>query len=358
MIATRASVRPRPVARALRVRAHRSAAAVVRPDGEEDGGAGEHGEQEQDEEVHVWTDVPLESGVKGGRPGYSCDVPRSASTSPAPGLPSASARDTARRRQAGRPERWDLPILTSRPGTAPARFAQKLGGRHPVLVFLAAVLTGLLVIGTLSTLLGLFAIHVLLGPLGVGSPDDSVIRTFADHRSGTLTDVSSVGSAVGGGMVLPVLVGLVALVSAATRHWRVAAYALFALATESATYRITTIFVHRDRPHVHRLESLPVNASYPSGHTAASVAVYSGLVLLLTSRLTSSTHRALLWTFAILMTTFVALSRMYRGMHHPVDVAGGVLVGIGAILVVLFACRAAGAAADARAARRTSRTAA
>lgn len=99
---------------------------------------------------------------------------------------------------------------------------------------------------------------------------------------------------------------------------------------------------------MHRVESLPVDASYPSGHTAASVAVYSGLVLLLTSRLMSSTHRALLWTFAILTTTFVALSRMYCGMHHPIDVAGGVLVGIGAVLVVLFACRAAGIAADAR----------
>ena len=33
---------------------------------------------------------------------------------------------------------------------------------------------------------------------------------------------------------------------------------------------------------------------------------------------------------------------MYRGMHHPLDVAGGVLVGIGAILLLLFACRAAG----------------
>ena len=31
------------------------------------------------------------------------------------------------------------------------------------------------------------------------------------------------------------------------------------------------------------------------------------------------------------MTTFVAFSRMYRGMHHPLDVAGGVIIGIGAI---------------------------
>ena len=96
------------------------------------------------------------------------------------------------------------------------------------------------------------------------------------------------------------------------------------------------------------LDGLPLDQSYPSGHTAASIAVYSGFVLLLTSRFTDSTFRALAWTFAVLVTTFVALSRMYRGMHHPLDVAGGVLVGIGAVLVVLFACRAAGAAADAR----------
>ena len=41
---------------------------------------------------------------------------------------------------------------------------------------------------------------------------------------------------------------------------------------------------------------------------------------------------------------WVAVSRMYRGMHHPLDVAGGVIVGISAIAVLLFACRAAGCA--------------
>ena len=106
--------------------------------------------------------------------------------------------------------------------------------------------------------------------------------------------------------------------------------------------------VPRDRPAVNRLEDLPVDASYPSGHTAASVAVYAGLVLLLTASITGSVKRALAWTCAILLITFVALSRMYRGMHHPLDVAGGVLVGIGAILLLLFACRAASAAAERR----------
>jgi len=216
-------------------------------------------------------------------------------------------------------------------------------------IFFAALVAGLLALAALSILLGLLVVHVLVGDLGLGGPDNSVNETMAQHRTGTLTTVSSVGSQVGGAPLLPILVGLVALVCALARRWHIAAFAVFALLTESATYRITSLVVPRDRPGVHRLENLPLDASYPSGHTAASVAVYSGFVLLLTSRFTDSTYRALAWTLAILMTTFVALSRLYRGMHHPLDVAGGVIVGIGAVLVVLFACRAAGAAADARA---------
>ena len=54
------------------------------------------------------------------------------------------------------------------------------------------------------------------------------------------------------------------------------------------------------------------------------------------------------WTFAVALPIIVAVSRMYRGMHHPLDVAAGVLVGIGALTIVLFACRAAEAATYAR----------
>ena len=109
--------------------------------------------------------------------------------------------------------------------------------------------------------------------------------------------------------------------------------------------------VHSHRPRVPRLERLPVDTSYPSGHTAASIAVYGGLVLLLTSTFKSGVFRAFAWTFALAMVTFVATARMYRGMHHPLDVAGGLVVGIAAVIVLVFTSRAAGAAAEARSAR-------
>ena len=129
------------------------------------------------------------------------------------------------------------------------------------------------------------------------------------------------------------------------RHWRMAAFVVFVLAVESASYRITTLVVHRHRPQVHRLEDLPVNASYPSGHTAASIAVYCGLALLLTSLVKNRAFRIAVWSIAVLIPVYEAMSRMYRGMHHPLDVAGGVVIGIASLCVLVLACRASGAAA-------------
>jgi len=247
-------------------------------------------------------------------------------------------------------DRHSVPIFEARRGSLPDRFATALDGRHPALVFILAALAGFAVLAVASILLALLVVHVLVpnGGLGLEGTDESFNDTLAENRTGTLTTIAEVGTQVGGAPVLPILVGLIAIVCAFMRKWLIAAFAVFVLAIESATYRVTSIAVPRDRPSVHRLEGLEVDASYPSGHTAASVAVYAGLVLLLTTRFTSSLKKALAWTAAILIVSFVAMSRMYEGMHHPLDVAGGVLVGIGAILVLLFACRAAGAAAERR----------
>jgi membrane-associated phospholipid phosphatase len=124
------------------------------------------------------------------------------------------------------------------------------------------------------------------------------------------------------------------------------AFFVFSLAVESATYRATTLFVHSHRPRVHRLEDLSVDASYPSGHTAAAIAVYGGLALLITSRFRHGAVRVVTWLLAAGIVAFVATARMYRGMHHPFDLFGGVVVGIAALCVLVLACRSAGAAAE------------
>lgn len=241
-----------------------------------------------------------------------------------------------------------VPLLDARRGGPAERFAGLLRGWHPVAVFFAALLAGFALLGLVSIALGLLVTDVLVTSGGLGGTDEHVVQSIVAERTPFLTDVSAVGSTVGGAPLLPILVGLVALACAVMRRWLIAAFAVFVLVVESATYRVTSLAVPRERPDVRRLEDLPVDASYPSGHTAAAIAVYVGLVLLLTSRFRSRGVRLAAWALAVLLPVFVAAARMYRGMHHPLDVAGGLVVGIGALLVLLFACRAVGVAEAAR----------
>ena len=245
-------------------------------------------------------------------------------------------------------DRWALPVLEARRGGPAERFAGRLSGRHPAAVFFAALLAGFTVLALISIALGVLVTDVLLDIGGLRNTDNSTVKSLVAERTPFLTDVSEVGSTIGGAPLLPILVGAIALVCAFLRKWLIAAFAVFVLVVESATYRVTSLAVPRDRPHVHRLEDLPADASYPSGHTAAAIAVYAGLVLLLTSRFPTRGLRICAWAIAIVIPIFVALARMYRGMHHPVDTAAGLVIGIGALLVLLFATRAAGVAQQAR----------
>ena len=231
------------------------------------------------------------------------------------------------------------------------RLAAVVGRDRPKLTFFVGLLLAFVAIAAVSIALGLLLTHVLLPRTGLASADERFVRWLTGSRSSGLTDASLIGSMIAGGVVLPIVAGVTALAAAVMRQWRVVGFLVFALALEAGVYRATTLVVHRQRPDVHRLEGLPANASYYSGHTAASIAVYCGIALLVTSRIRSRAARVAIWAAAIAIPIFVAWARMYRGMHHPIDVAGGVLVGVAVLAAMVLVCRAAGRAAAAREAR-------
>jgi membrane-associated phospholipid phosphatase len=247
---------------------------------------------------------------------------------------------------------WHVPVLDAQKGGQAERLAGGFGRLHPAVVFVVMMLTGLAAIAGVSIGCGLLVTRVI-EHASAGASGSAFNVWLASHRTPTRTDASLIGSIIAGGVVLPIVAGLIAFACAVLRKWRLAAFLVFALAVESASYRVTTLVVHSHRPRVARLENLPVNAGYPSGHTAAAIAVYCGLALLLTSRFTSSVLRVSAWTIAPAIVVFVAVARMYRGMHYPLDVAGGVVVGIAAVIALVFACRTAGAAAELREDRRS-----
>ena len=138
------------------------------------------------------------------------------------------------------------------------RFAEIVGPGHPIRVFLAAVLGGYALLVGLTIAAGFLLTRVLLSIDAVSSADERISRWLERERTPTLVDLSWIGSTLAGGVVIPVLVGCLLVLFLVFRHWRLAAFTLFVICVESGTYRATTLVVHRDRPDVDRLESLPV----------------------------------------------------------------------------------------------------
>jgi len=71
------------------------------------------------------------------------------------------------------------------------------------------------------------------------------------------------------------------------------------------------------RPDLSLLISPPGDASFPSGHTAASFAAVFAL----------RTAGSPLWLPALVLASLTAFSRLYLYVHWPSDVLGGILLG-------------------------------
>jgi len=84
--------------------------------------------------------------------------------------------------------------------------------------------------------------------------------------------------------------------------------------------------VHRIRPFdvktgIELLVKRPTDYSFPSGHTAASVASVMALYL---------AGEKKIWVPALVLAVLIAFSRLYLYVHYPTDVLGGMIIGIGA----------------------------
>jgi membrane-associated phospholipid phosphatase len=111
-------------------------------------------------------------------------------------------------------------------------------------------------------------------------------------------------------------------------RWRESVFLAAALAGEVTIFVLTTLMIDRDRPPVSHLDSAPPTSSFPSGHTAAAVALYVGLAIIAFHVSRRPWLRTLALIVAVAMPACVAFARLYRGMHFVTDVLGGALLSL------------------------------
>ncbi|MEU9513667.1 phosphatase PAP2 family protein [Micromonospora sp. NPDC048169] len=189
------------------------------------------------------------------------------------------------------------------------------------------VLLPLVLLFALMVGLGLLVTRVLAHtwPFTV---EDTVNRELAGDRTPGWNDVSLVFSTLASTQMIVVVTVLAALVLRLVLHrWREPLFLCAAVTAQALIFLFTTMVIDRNRPAVAHMDASPPTSSFPSGHTSAATALYVGLALLLALRARSTPAKATWWTLLVLVPIGVALTRMYRGMHHPSDVVASFLNG-------------------------------
>jgi len=153
---------------------------------------------------------------------------------------------------------------------------------------------------------------------------DRLLRAWVvAHRVAGLDVVMWALSLLGrGGMVW---LGLGAIIAVRQRRLGVFTAVLLAVLLASAlANNVLKPLFQRDRPFVATSDDViggcPDDASFPSGHSANA---FAGAFVL--SRVAGSSGALAWWTLA----GAIAYSRVYLGVHYPLDVIGGARVGVG-----------------------------
>jgi membrane-associated phospholipid phosphatase len=237
--------------------------------------------------------------------------------------------------------RAETTVVEPRPGRS-ARIADRWH-RGPVAAWGVTTLAGWALLAAAISVLALLVTEVLLDFSAVVDADEWFPEWLADRRTSLRTDLSDVGSRIGDVPVIPALVALTAIVSLIVRRARIGVFLISAIVMELTLYRLGALVAPRERPDVPRLDDhLPPDESFPSGHVAATTVTYFGIAMIVSSWARRRWVSVVVWTIAVLAVLVVALSRMYRGMHHPMDALGGLLLGLGCLAVALLAVRVYG----------------
>jgi undecaprenyl-diphosphatase len=190
--------------------------------------------------------------------------------------------------------------------------------------------------------LPLIALGWLLdGPLALTRSEDNINQWFADRRQDWLDDLTVIPTRLASTEGIVIVAGLAAVFFLARRRWPSLLLMGWALTAELSIFLFTNLVTGRPRPDVVKLDSVPATSSFPSGHVAATVALYGSLALIVTLR-DRRPAAAALWVWAVFATVAVAFARVYRGAHHVSDVIGGAALGVACIIAAtILAHRAA-----------------
>jgi membrane-associated phospholipid phosphatase len=146
------------------------------------------------------------------------------------------------------------------------------------------------------------------------------------HSAAPLIESSFAVSALAGTTAALALSAVAIVTLAVLRHWRGALTLALSVAATQLVVDLLKLAVERPRPAANDVAAGASGYSFPSAHSATSVAVYATLAFL-AARACCGGRRVLVIAAGAVLVSAVGLSRVYLGAHYPTDVLAGWLTG-------------------------------
>ncbi|MDR4495982.1 MAG: phosphatase PAP2 family protein [Nitrospirales bacterium] len=188
-----------------------------------------------------------------------------------------------------------------------------------------------------NRIIGLSILLLILLFTAMGQVDHPTLTIVHGFTNPLVDQIGDIGNKLGNGLTLVLIslgIGVIGLWFNSDR-WKWACYhTLFAHGISAIITQTLKHGLSRPRPRI--MDTTPWDIrpslesgldSFPSGHTSASFSMAMVLAYYFPRA------RVLWFTLA----TFVSTCRIIKGSHFPTDVLGGVLIGIGSGLVLVYA---------------------
>jgi undecaprenyl-diphosphatase len=162
--------------------------------------------------------------------------------------------------------------------------------------------------------------HILLAlrnPADLSDPIGS--RSFEE----AMRDVTALGGVTM--VTLVTLVGVLAFLF--HRRWRHAAILAGTVLLADVSSEALKVFYDRPRPDLVPHGTYVYSASFPSGHSTLSTAMYLTLAMLVASLEPRQASKVMAFTLAAALSLGIGFSRVYLGVHWPSDVLAGWALG-------------------------------
>lgn len=156
--------------------------------------------------------------------------------------------------------------------------------------------------------------------------NNAILKFFYDMRSPLMNEVAMQLTALGSGVVVPIIAFFFILILLGNKRKRTAISFAVMIVGAGALIMVLKLFFAIARPDAYEPLVKEMTYSFPSGHAVISFTLYGGMAAWL---FVSRRKERWVWFtsfFLVLLAAVIALTRVYLGVHWPSDIAAGACI--------------------------------